>query len=204
MCHSPFFHSFLSIFTTHLLCHLNQIVSPLYGIHNPKYPTFADQIDVEPSSGSAIQIDAIPSMSSDGDWGKDFPYTPEEFEKLKHQAFSCKRPRKSKQDFLDHLTLLHAQSDTPSEVSEDATNKEKEADRIRHLQAPTTRRRFIFSIWPRDPKRKPLLPENSKLGKMAANEIQHWGATLFDFHHVRRRADFGGLQSTSTGSKLAA
>ena len=39
---------------------------------------------------------------------------------------------------------------------------------------------------------------------MAANEIQHWGAMLFDFYHVRRRAYFGGLQSTSTGSKLVA
>ena len=160
--------------------------------------------EVDPSNGSAIQIDAIPSLSLDGDWGKVSPYTPEEFEKLKQQAFSCKRPRKSKQDFLDHLTLLHAQSDTPSEVSEDATGESKKADRIRRLQAPTTRRRFIFSIWPRDPKGKPLLPENSKLGKMAANEIQRWGATLFDFYHVRRRADFGGSQSTLTGSKLAA
>ena len=48
------------------------------------------------------------------------------------------------------------------------------------------------------------MPENSKLGKMAANEIQHWGATLFDFNHVRCMADFGQLQSTSTGRKLAA
>ena len=136
--------------------------------------------------------------------GKIFPYTAEEFEKLKQRVFSCKRPRKSKQDFLDNLTLLHAQSDTPFEVSEDATDEEKDADRIRRLQVPTTRRRLIFSIWPRDPKVKPLLPENSKLGKMAANEIQHWGATLFDSYHLRRRADFGGLQSTSTGSKLAA
>ena len=48
------------------------------------------------------------------------------------------------------------------------------------------------------------MPENSKLGKMAANGIQHWGATLFDFYHVPRRAHFGGLQSTSTGSKLVA
>ena len=39
---------------------------------------------------------------------------------------------------------------------------------------------------------------------MAANGIPHWGATLFDFHHVRRRANFGGLQSTSTRSKLVA
>ena len=39
---------------------------------------------------------------------------------------------------------------------------------------------------------------------MAANGIQNWGATLFDFYHVRRRAHFGGLQSTSTGSKLEA
>ena len=141
-------------------------------------------------------------MSSNGDWGKDFPYTAEEFEKLKQQAFSCKRPRKSKQDFLDHL---HAQSDTPPEVSEDATDEEKEAVRICRLHAPTTRRRFIFFIWPRDPKGMPLLPESdSKLGKMAANGIKHWGATLFDFYHVRRRANFGGLQSTSTGSKLVA
>ena len=39
---------------------------------------------------------------------------------------------------------------------------------------------------------------------MAANGIQHWGATLFDFYHVQRMRDFGGLQMTSTGSKLAA
>ena len=50
---------------------------------------------------------------------------------------------------------------------------------------------------------KPLLPENSKLGKMAANGIQHWVATVFDFYHVRRTPNFGGLQSMSTGSKLA-
>ena len=102
-------HSFLSTFTTHLLCHSNQIVSPFYGIHNPKYPTFVDRINVELSSGSAIQIDAIPSMSSDGDWGKDFPYIAEEFEKLKQQAFSCKRPRKSKQN-----SLITSLSCTPS------------------------------------------------------------------------------------------
>ena len=107
-------------------------------------------------------------MSSDGDWGKDFPCTPEEFEKIKQEVSSCKRPSKPKEDFLDHLTVLHAQSDTPSEVAEDATDKEKEADRICRLQAPTTRRQFIFSIWPRNPKGKPLLPKNSKLGKMAA------------------------------------
>jgi len=39
---------------------------------------------------------------------------------------------------------------------------------------------------------------------MAANEIQHWGATLFDFYHVRHTPDSGALQTTSTGSKLAA
>lgn len=162
------------------------------------------QIDVGGSSGSAIQIDAIPSSRSDGDrWGKDFPYTPKEFEKIKQEVFNNKRPRKSKQDFFDRLILLHAESDTPSKVSENATDKEKEADRIRRLQAPTTRRRFIFSRWPRDSKGKAITPDNSKLGKMAANEIQHWGATLFDFYYVRRMPDFGGLQTTSTGSKLA-
>ena len=103
-----------------------------------QYLTFAEQIDVETSNGSAIQIDAIPSISSNGDWVKDFSYTAAELEKLKQKAFSCKRPHKSKHDFLDHLTLLHAQSDTPSEVSEDATDEEKEADRIRRLQAPIT------------------------------------------------------------------
>jgi hypothetical protein len=198
--------SFLLFFpTTHLLCRLSQIVSPFYNIHNSKYLTFADQIDVEQSSGPAIQIDAIPSSSSDGDrWGKDFPYTPEEFEKLKQEVFNSKRPRKSKQDFFDHLILLHAQYDAPSEVSENATDKEKEANRIRRLQSPNTRHRFVFSTWPRDPKGKPITPGNSKLGKMAANEIQHWGATLFNFYYVRRMPDFGGLQTTSTGSKLAA
>jgi len=74
-------------------------------------------------------------LGSDG--GKRFPYTAGEFEQLKQQVSKSNRPRKSKQDFLDHLTLLHAQSDTPSKVSENATDKEKEADRIRRLQAPT-------------------------------------------------------------------
>ncbi|EDR01050.1 uncharacterized protein LACBIDRAFT_312612 [Laccaria bicolor S238N-H82] len=143
-------------------------------------------MDVELSNGLAIQIDTIPSLSSDSNWGKDFPYTPEESKKLKEQVFSCKRPHKSRQDSLDRLTLLHTQS-------------EKIAS-SRH-QAPTTRHRFIFSTWPRDPKGKPLLSENSMLGKMVANEVQHWGATLFDFYHVRRMHNFGGLQLTSTGSK---
>jgi len=141
-------------------------------------------------------------LSSDG--GRLFPYTAGEFEQLKQQVSKSKRPRKSKQDFLDHPTLLHAQSDTPSKVSENATDKEREADRIRRLQAPTTRRRFVCSTWPRDPKGKELFLENSKLGKMVANEIQHWGATLFDFYHVRHTPDSGALQTTSTGSKLAA
>ena len=203
---SPFLSSFFpSSLHISYICHSSQIVSLFYNVHNPNYLTFADQIDVEVSSGPAIQIEAIPSSSFDSDrWGKDFPYTPKEFEKLKQEVFNSKRPRKSKQDFFDHLILLHAQSDTPSEVSEHATDKEKEADRIRRLQAPTTRHRFVFSTWPRDPKGKPITPDNSKLGKMTANEIQHWGATLFDFYHVRRMPHFGGLQTTSTGSKLAA
>ena len=47
------------------------------------------------------------------------------------------------------------------------------------------------------------MPEDSKTGKMAANEIQHWGATLFDFYHVQRMPDFGGLQMKANGEDYA-
>ncbi|EDR01872.1 uncharacterized protein LACBIDRAFT_332840 [Laccaria bicolor S238N-H82] len=163
----------------HGVCKTNNLkVGEIYTING--YREVGDyQMDVELSNGLAIQIDTIPSLSSDSNWGKDFPYTPEESKKLKEQVFSCKRPHKSRQDSLDRLTLLHTQS-------------EKIAS-SRH-QAPTTRHRFIFSTWPRDPKGKPLLSENSMLGKMVANEVQHWGATLFDFYHVRRMHNFASRE----------
>lgn len=91
---------------------------------------------------------------------------------------------------------IPATSLTPSEISkyrEDILNKKE------------TRRRFIFQEWPRDPKsNQSLTPENSKMGKMASNGIQIWGATLRDFYTVHRLPSLINLRTHSSGSKLAA
>ncbi|TFK35285.1 hypothetical protein BDQ12DRAFT_324001 [Crucibulum laeve] len=69
--------------------------------------------------------------------------------------------------------------------------------------APTTRKRLICRSWPRDSKGKAIRPENSQLGKMTSNDIQFWGATLWDFYYTHRFPDITGLVTTTTGSKLA-
>ncbi|KIJ15027.1 hypothetical protein PAXINDRAFT_12288 [Paxillus involutus ATCC 200175] len=62
--------------------------------------------------------------------------------------------------------------------------------------------RFIFRRWPRDPNGKPILPSDIH-GKEAGNGLDLWGATLYDFYHVRRiPSNIHGL-TISTGSKLA-
>jgi hypothetical protein len=66
-----------------------------------------------------------------------------------------------------------------------------------------TIRRHIYRSWPRDPTGEKLLPENSCLGKMTSNEIQFWGATLWDFYWVHRMPNVPNLITISTGSKLS-
>ena len=66
-----------------------------------------------------------------------------------------------------------------------------------------TIRRHIYRSWPRDPAGEKILPENSCLGKMTSNEIQFWGATLWDFYWVQRMPNVPNLITISTGSKLS-
>lgn len=112
-------------------------------------------------------------------------------------------PLRTAQEYLDVVALYQSEHATPPKVGEDATEEEKAADRERRLAAPTTKHRRIFSTWPRDPNGPVIRPENSKLGKMAPNKVQFWGATLFDFFYVRRIPDCPYLATISTGSKLS-
>ncbi|KIJ59032.1 hypothetical protein HYDPIDRAFT_33544 [Hydnomerulius pinastri MD-312] len=65
------------------------------------------------------------------------------------------------------------------------------------------KKRMVFRTWPRDPSGKSLV-ENAIRGKRAGNGLDLWGATLYDFYHVRRVPDLAGFITISTGSKLAA
>lgn len=113
-----------------------------------------------------------------------------------------KRPLRTAQGYLDVVALYQSEHATPPAVKPNATEEQKAADRERRLAAPTTKHRRIFSQWPRDPNGGTIRPENSKLGKMAPNRVQFWGATLFDFFYVRRIPDCPYLATISTGSKL--
>lgn len=63
-------------------------------------------------------------------------------------------------------------------------------------------RRLIFRYWPRAPNGDIILPDASIRGKVAANGIQLWGSTLFDFYRTQRFPDLPNLSTISTGSKL--
>lgn len=62
-------------------------------------------------------------------------------------------------------------------------------------------KRFIFRHWPRDPNGKPILPSDIH-GKEAANGLNLWGATLYDFYFVHRIPSIENALTISTGSKL--
>ena len=64
------------------------------------------------------------------------------------------------------------------------------------------RSRFIFQMWPRDPKGEDLTNRDKPLGKMTSNMLPVWGATLYDFYHIHRSTGWGTLASGS-GSMLA-
>ncbi|KAG2341521.1 hypothetical protein BDR05DRAFT_887971, partial [Suillus weaverae] len=62
--------------------------------------------------------------------------------------------------------------------------------------------RVLFRVWPRDPKGK-TITASSLRGKEAANGIDLWGATLYDFYYVLRAPDVKNYLTISTGSRLA-
>ena len=110
---------------------------------------------------------------------------------------------KSRQDFLDEMTLKHAHHDTPSKLPPSATPEQIAEERERRLNALTTHHRVVFSQWPRDPDTKEFIkPDNSLIGKTAGNGLQLWGATMFDFYAVLRHPSIPNLRTLSVGSKL--
>ncbi|KAG2338241.1 hypothetical protein BDR05DRAFT_940720, partial [Suillus weaverae] len=62
--------------------------------------------------------------------------------------------------------------------------------------------RIIFRVWPRDPKGQAIKPSPLR-GKEAGNGLDLWGATLYDFYHVRRLPTVENYITNSTGSRLA-
>ena len=125
-------------------------------------------------------------------------------DKLSLEHWKEKKQIKDTKELLEEFILEHAMS---KEIisSSDTTDEEKETNRRRILYAKTTRWRIIFSEWPRDPvgKYTVSLAENSALGKMAPNNADLWGATLFDFFYVKPLPESKDL-IFSSGSKLAA
>ncbi|KAG1739589.1 hypothetical protein EDB19DRAFT_1635754 [Suillus lakei] len=65
-----------------------------------------------------------------------------------------------------------------------------------------SKNRIIFRVWPRDPKGLAIKPSPLR-GKEAANGLDLWGATLYDFYHVRRLPNVPNYITNSTGSRLA-
>ncbi|TFK23387.1 hypothetical protein FA15DRAFT_620944 [Coprinopsis marcescibilis] len=122
---------------------------------------------------------------------------------------------RSRQDFLDHVALTY--TDEESKVGRDASKKAREEDRIRRLTSLNTKRRIVFSHWPRPPakakkaadrddegeERRIITPEKSTIGRMAGNGLDLWAATLFDFYIVQRIPGMEGLRTYSTGGKLS-
>ena len=109
------------------------------------------------------------------------------------------RSWKETKGLLEQIILKEAMSkDTTDEELEKASN------RRRILYAKTTRWRLVFSKWPYPNGKDILSPaESSALGKMAPNNIEIWGATLFDFYHVKSLPESVDNILLS-GSKLAA
>ncbi|KAH7925677.1 hypothetical protein BV22DRAFT_1128823 [Leucogyrophana mollusca] len=68
------------------------------------------------------------------------------------------------------------------------------------------RNRVVFRAWTRDPAGQNIVPLSADevRGKQTSNGLDLWGATLYDFYRVRRIPDLRTLQTTSTGSRLAA
>ena len=103
-------------------------------------------------------------------------------------------------DVLLYMVLHHARCQS-NVLSFKDLDKDKTALAV--WDDKKTVKRRVYRNWPRDPKGRHILPENSCPGKMTSNGIQFWGATLWDFFSVYRFPDLEQLMSVSTGSKLA-
>ncbi|KAG2054195.1 hypothetical protein BDR06DRAFT_847148, partial [Suillus hirtellus] len=64
------------------------------------------------------------------------------------------------------------------------------------------KKRMIFRVWPRNPNGQAIKPSPLR-GKEAGNGLDLWGATLYDFYHVRRLPNVPNYITNSTGSRLA-
>ncbi|KAI0064465.1 hypothetical protein BV25DRAFT_1836826 [Artomyces pyxidatus] len=85
---------------------------------------------------------------------------------------------------------------------EKVDTEEEEEDENADLRASHERARFVFRIWPRDPKGPVIIA--TPRGKEAGNGLPLWGSSLEDFFYVNRIADCPNALTISTGSKLAA
>ena len=112
---------------------------------------------------------------------------------------------KSLDDFYEELIISRA----PPEVRDEnkprasASPDEIAAYRGRVFNHKKTRHRFVFQVWPRDPKGDCIRPGEGKPGKMTPNNQQIWGATLLDFYTVNRLPSAPGYVTYSSGSRLA-
>ncbi|KZP19808.1 hypothetical protein FIBSPDRAFT_790201 [Athelia psychrophila] len=74
-----------------------------------------------------------------------------------------------------------------------------------HLRGGSNKRRFIFRWWPRNPDGSSLsLVGPSPAGKMAGNWLPIWGATLYDFYHIRPMPGNQHAETQTSGSRAAA
>ncbi|KAJ3516058.1 hypothetical protein NLJ89_g1367 [Agrocybe chaxingu] len=112
------------------------------------------------------------------------------------------REVKSREDYFREMILIHSGKKIPKDL--DAIQRIKFENKI--LNDPATRHRVIFSQWPRPVEgssKTYITEENSVLGKMTPNRIQHWGASLFDFYRTQRIPGLFSLSTITTGSKMA-
>ncbi|KAF8894951.1 hypothetical protein CPB84DRAFT_1710693 [Gymnopilus junonius] len=118
---------------------------------------------------------------------------------------SSAKQTKTRRDFLEELIISTAPEEVRNKdkLTSTSTRDEVAAYRERVLNDKQTRHRFVFQRWSRDPNGAPIKPDNSKLGKMTPNNVQIWGATLFDFYTVNRIPSVPNLVTFSSGSKLA-
>ncbi|KAI6124329.1 hypothetical protein EDD17DRAFT_1486068 [Pisolithus thermaeus] len=67
------------------------------------------------------------------------------------------------------------------------------------------KKRALFRVWPRDPKGKVIIPnETLRGGKVAPNGILSWGATLYDFYSIKPMPDNPYAITYLSGSRIAA
>ncbi|PPQ84582.1 hypothetical protein CVT25_015785 [Psilocybe cyanescens] len=122
-----------------------------------------------------------------------------------HDASQDPQEYRSPERFFEDLIISRAPEEVRSHHRPKAptTPEQIEEYRKKILNDPSTKHRFVFQQWPRDPNGTVITPLNSQLGKVAGNAQQIWGSTLFDFYTVRRIPSVPNLMTYTSGSKLA-